>query len=224
MMTAGLDQLAILPASAETYQILFQDDVLLIVNKPCRLLTVPGRHPANRDCLISRVQQAFPQAQIVHRLDYDTSGIVILPLSKAALSALSKQFQARTIQKRYLARVFGQLSGKGEINLPIAADPAAGPRYKICHTEGKSALTYYQLISYRTEDNTSLVELTPVTGRSHQLRLHCQALGHPILGDEFYAAADVQQMAARLMLHAWQICLQHPMTGDTILLECPVDF
>lgn len=220
-MDLATDQLAVLPATQEAYHILYQDADLLIVNKPCRLLTVPGRHPANHDCLISRVQREFPTAQVVHRLDYDTSGIVVLPLNKASLSTISKQFQARTIQKCYQARVFGQLDNAGEVNLAIAADPAAGPRYKICPEQGKAALTYYQLLAYRESDNTSLVELRPVTGRSHQLRLHMHAIGHPILGDSFYAPPAIQAMAERLMLHAGQICLQHPKQAKTITVSCP---
>lgn len=224
MMTTELDQLAILPATEQPYEILYQDHQLLVVNKPCQLLTVPGRHPANRDCLISRVQQQFPTAQVVHRLDYDTSGIVVLPLTKGALSAVSKQFQARTIKKYYHARVSGQTQASGEINLPIAADPAAGARYKICQTTGKHALTFYRQLAYRALDNTSLLELQPVTGRSHQLRLHLKAIGHPILGDSFYAPPAILAMASRLLLHACKLQLEHPVSAQTIVLECPVEF
>jgi 23S rRNA-/tRNA-specific pseudouridylate synthase len=127
-----LTDLAVLTATNQPWQLLHQDEDLLVVHKPARLLTVPGRHPANRDCLISRVQAEFPSAQVVHRLDYDTSGIVLLPLHKNALSALSKQFQARTISKQYHALVTGQTPLSGEIDLPIGPDEANRPLYKIC--------------------------------------------------------------------------------------------
>ena len=224
-MTAALDELAILPATNQAYHILYQDEALLVVDKPTKLLTVPGRHPANRDCLISRVQCEFPGAQVVHRLDYDTSGIVLLPLTKKALSALSKQFQARTISKLYTARVAGQLSAAaGEINLPIAPDAERRPLYKICQLTGKPSLTRYRVLDYRAGDNSTLVELEPVTGRSHQLRLHLAAIGHPILGDTLYASPAQAAMAPRLLLHAQQIRLQHPNTAKELTLTAVIDF
>lgn len=224
-MTAALDELAILPATNQAYHILYQDEVLLVVDKPTKLLTVPGRHPANRDCLISRVQCEFPGAQVVHRLDYDTSGIVLLPLTKKALSALSKQFQARSISKLYQARVAGQLSAAvGEINLPIAPDAERRPLYKICQLTGKPSLTHYRVLEYRAGDDSTLVELEPVTGRSHQLRLHLAAIGHPILGDSLYASPAQAAMAPRLLLHAQQIRLQHPNTAKELTLTATIDF
>ena len=224
-MTAALDELAILPATNQAYHILYQDEALLVVDKPTKLLTVPGRHPANRDCLISRVQCEFPGAQVVHRLDYDTSGIVLLPLTKKALSALSKQFQARTISKLYTARVAGQLSAAaGEINLPIAPDAERRPLYKICQLTGKPSLTRYRVLEYRAGDDSTLVELEPVTGRSHQLRLHLAAIGHPILGDSLYAPNDIAGAAPRLLLHATRIEFVHPLTGKLLQLQAPVSF
>ncbi|GGW62227.1 RluA family pseudouridine synthase [Alishewanella tabrizica] len=217
-MSVALDELAILPASQQAYKIYYEDDVLLVVEKPYQLLTVPGRHPANRDCLISRVQRTFPSAQVVHRLDYDTSGLVVLPLNKPALSALSKQFQARTIEKEYLAIVHGELPLAGEINLPIAADETNRPLYKVCQQTGKPSLTVYQRLNYDPATHTSRVLLQPVTGRSHQLRLHLAALGHPIVGDVFYGNTAIS-VGSRLMLHAWQISLQHPVTQQRIKVE-----
>lgn len=223
-MSAAPEQLAILPASREPYQILYQDDVLLIVSKPCQLLTVPGRHPANHDCLISRVQREFPTAQVVHRLDYDTSGIVVLPLTKKALSEISKQFQARTIEKHYQAWVDGELPLNGTIDLPIAADPDRRPLYKICPQTGKASLTQYQRLAYQAHSNSSSVLLKPITGRSHQLRLHLSAIGHAILGDQFYARPDIAGRCARLQLHASFIKLLHPLSGKVLTLELPAPF
>lgn len=224
-MSAELEHLAVLAASPEAYEILYQDDVLLVVNKPCQLLTVPGRHPENHDCLISRVQREFPGAQVVHRLDYDTSGIILLPLTKRALSELSKQFQARTIRKFYQARVGGQLAnGQGEINLPIAADQQRRPLYKICQHSGKPSLTRYRVLSYRAADNSSLLELEPVTGRSHQLRLHLAAIGHPIIGDPFYAPPALAEASPRLLLHAAQLSCQHPLTAKVLTFNASASF
>lgn len=223
-MSAALDNLAILPASDQAYQIHYQDDVLLIVSKPSHLLTVPGRHPQNRDCLISRVQREFPSAQVVHRLDYDTSGLVVLPLTKKALSDISKQFQARTVHKEYQAVVAGELPLTGEIALPIAADSDNRPLYKICQQTGKASLTHYKRLDFDIETGYSRVLLQPVTGRSHQLRLHLAAIGHPIVGDKLYASVTVAQAASRLMLHAWYISLLHPLSGKTLKVELPPPF
>lgn len=223
-MSALLDDLAILPASNQAYEIHYEDDVLLIVSKPSHLLTVPGRHPQNRDCLISRVQREFPSAQVVHRLDYDTSGLVVLPLTKKALSEISKQFQARTVHKEYQALVTGQLPLAGEIALPIAADLDNRPLYKVCQQTGKPSLTRYKRLDYDEAQDISLVLLQPITGRSHQLRLHLAAIGHPIIGDTLYAAGPVAQAASRLMLHAWQISFKHPLTGSLIKVALPPPF
>ncbi len=214
-----LTDLAVLPATAEPWQLLYQDEDLLVVNKPARLLTVPGRHPANRDCLIARVQLEFPTAQVVHRLDYDTSGLVLVPLHKKALSLLSQQFQARSISKHYQALVAGDIAVDGVIDLPIAADAANRPLYKICQSQGKPSTTLYQRLSVDPAGQISRVLLEPVTGRSHQLRLHLASIGHPILGDEFYAPAPIQQLAPRLCLHACQIRFQQPRTAQWLTVE-----
>ncbi|WP_430455402.1 RluA family pseudouridine synthase [Rheinheimera sp.] len=219
-----LTDLAVLPATTERWQLLYQDEDLVIVNKPTRLLTVPGRHPANRDCLVSRVQCEFPTAQVVHRLDYDTSGIVLLPLHKKALSELSKQFQARTVNKQYQALVAGEIPFEGEIDLPIAADMARRPLYKICAEQGKASVTHYQRLSFMPDNQISRVSLEPLTGRSHQLRLHMASLGHPILGDEFYAPPALQQLADRLCLHACFIGFHHPTSGQWLEFSQPPAF
>lgn len=224
-MKADLSELAVLPATSQPFAVLYEDEQLLVVSKPPKLLTVPGRHPANQDCLINRVQCEWPGATVVHRLDYDTSGIVLLPLTKRALSELSKQFQARSIIKQYQAVVTGCLvKAKGEINLPIAADQDNRPLYKICASSGKPSLTHYQVLSQDIALSQSRILLTPVTGRSHQLRLHLQAIGHPILGDTLYGTPEIIGRADRLMLHASNISFNHPLTEQQISLENPVLF
>jgi len=221
---ADLSELAVLPATEQPFTLLFEDEQLLVVSKPAKLLTVPGRHPANKDCLISRVQREWPTASVVHRLDYDTSGIVLLPLTKRALSELSKQFQARTISKQYQAVVAGLVEkNQGEINLPIAADPANRPLYKICKS-GKASLTYYQVQRRDEQTNNTRLLLTPVTGRSHQLRLHLQAIGHPIAGDPLYGKQDKNGNVERLLLHACKICFIHPLSTQQLSVEAPADF
>lgn len=224
-MTDSIENLTILTPTNEPWQLIYQDEQLVVVNKPAMLLTVPGRHPANFDCLISRVQQQFPTAQVVHRLDYDTSGLVIFPLSKAALSNISKQFQARTVHKRYQALVQGQVnSSNGSIDLPIAADPIRRPLYKICQMTGKPSLTHYQLLDYDQARDLSRLLLSPVTGRSHQLRVHLLSLGHPIIGDTLYGDATNIALSARLCLHAAAIEFCHPVTGQLLQFEAEAAF
>lgn len=224
-MTDSIENLTILTPTTEPWQLIYQDEQLLVVNKPAMLLTVPGRHPANFDCLISRVQQQFPTAQVVHRLDYDTSGLVILPLSKAALSNISKQFQARAVHKRYQALVQGQVTPiSGSIDLPIAADPIHRPLYKICQVTGKPSLTHYQLLDYDQARDLSRLLLSPVTGRSHQLRVHLLSLGHPIIGDTLYGDATNIALSSRLCLHAAAIEFCHPLSGQLLQFAVEAGF
>lgn len=220
-MSDGLEDLAVLPKCTQELQILQRDSAFLLVNKPTRLLSVPGRHPQNRDSVIARLQVEFPSAAIVHRLDFDTSGILVVPLNKRALSHISKQFQARTTHKTYTAVVNGLMKDDaGIIDLPIAPDVENRPKYKICHTLGRQSVTEFTVVSRDKIAQTSRVILHPITGRSHQLRLHMQALGHPILGDEFYADVQGLQKAPRLMLHATQLAFDHPETVVRVVGIC----
>lgn len=224
-MTTAVDELTVLTATTQPWQLLYQDEDLLVVDKPAMLLTVPGRHPANFDCLITRVQQQFPTAQVVHRLDYDTSGLVLLPLHKKALSDLSKQFQARTIEKHYQALVGGELLPEnGSIDLPIAADAERRPLYKICQQNGKASLTHYQRLHYDATEDLSRVLLKPVTGRSHQLRLHLASIGHAISGDTLYASAELASRRDRLCLHAAWIRFVQPRTGQPLEFTASLPF
>ena len=213
----------LVPHSQEEIRILYQDEHLLLVRKPDLLLSIPGRHPLNKDSLISRLQLDYPSASIVHRLDLDTSGIMVIPLDKATHAHISRQFQQRLVEKTYHALVYGRVElDQGEIDLPIACDWANRPRQKICHDKGKAALTRYRVLD-RLEDRSRL-ELSPVTGRSHQLRIHMRELGHPILGCDMYAHPEALAMAPRLMLHATTLAFEHPTTGEWLRGECPPDF
>jgi tRNA pseudouridine32 synthase/23S rRNA pseudouridine746 synthase len=221
-MPASIDDLFILPSCTEDLRLLQVDRDFLLVNKPTRLLSVPGRHPQNRDSVISRLLPDYPGAAIVHRLDFDTSGVMVIPLNKPALSHISKQFQARTVSKHYTAVVAGLMAqDEGVIDLPIAS--AEGPRYKVCLITGKPSLTEYKVLARDEVTGATRVLLHPVTGRSHQLRLHLQAIGHPILGCEFYGG-DWAKVAPRLLLHATDLRFTDPATGAEIFIEVPPEF
>jgi tRNA pseudouridine32 synthase/23S rRNA pseudouridine746 synthase len=213
----------LVPHSTEDIDILYEDADLLLVRKPDLLLSIPGRHPSNKDSLITRLRRDYPSASIVHRLDLDTSGIMVIPLTKPAHAHISRQFQQREVKKTYHAIVYGTVrQDEGEIDLPITPDWADRPRQKICYERGKHALTRFQVLA-RPGDRTRLL-LTPVTGRSHQLRIHLRELGHPILGCDMYAHETALHMAPRLMLHATTLEFAHPVTGERVLGQCPPDF
>ena len=213
----------LVPHSAEPIRILYRDADLLLVRKPHLLLTIPGRHPLNKDCLVTRLQQDFPTASIVHRLDLDTSGIIAIPLNKAAHAHISRQFQLRQVEKSYIAVVWGVVEPeRGEIDLPIACDWDNRPRQMICHQRGRDALTRFEVLQ-RHPDRTRVL-LKPVTGRSHQLRIHMRELGHPILGCDMYAHEEALAMSDRLLLHATTLAFEHPTSGAWLAGECPPDF
>ena len=213
------------PPANTGLSVLYADDALLIVEKPAGLLAVPGRGDDKQDCLISRAQCEYPDALIVHRLDMGTSGIMLLARGKSMERALSILFQQRKVDKRYQAVVAGQLPvANGEINLPLITDWPNRPRQMVSFEFGKPSCTRYQVRAFTADTNTSRVELEPVTGRSHQLRVHLQALGHPILGDELYASAAVCAQAPRLLLHACRIRFPHPLTGEVISVNSAVPF
>jgi len=220
-----VDDLTVLPRCLDDVKILQRDESFLIINKPARILSVPGRHPQNRDSVIARLLVDFPNAAIVHRLDFDTSGIMVIPLNKKALSDISKQFQARTTHKTYIAVVSGLVKDdSGVINLPIAPDMENRPKYKICADTGRQSVTEFTVVSRDEIAQTSRVLLHPITGRSHQLRLHMQALGHPILGCEFYADEKALNKSPRLLLHATELEFDHPVTRLRVLGVCNAEF
>lgn len=203
----------------------YLDEYLLVVHKPAGLLSVPGRGEDKKDCMIQRVLREYADAFIVHRLDMDTSGLLLIARGKSMQSALSILFQQRSVHKRYLAVVGGQLEQKeGEINLPLLLDWPNRPKHKVDFEQGKPSLTRYRLLSYDAAADLSRVELEPFTGRSHQLRVHLMSLGHPIVGDELYAPPELKAKANRLLLHAWQLGFQHPITQAALQFECPPEF
>lgn len=219
------ESLAILPPCQDEIQILHQDASFLIINKPAGLLSVPGRNPANIDSVQTRLAVIDPGSSIVHRLDFDTSGIMVIPLNKSALSDISKQFQARSVTKTYTAVVSGIVQpDSGEIDLPIAPDADNRPKYKICAVSGKKSLTEFKVIERSIAENLTRLFLHPVTGRSHQLRLHLLSIGHPILGDVFYADEESKQKSSRLLLHATEIQFHHPDTQNSVCFNSPVPF
>lgn len=203
-------------------EILYHDDHVVVANKPHDLLSVPGRGPDNQDCLWHRLQLQFPTARIVHRLDCATSGVMVLGLDADSHRELSRQFHDRETSKRYIAVVDGVLDqSQGAVELPLRCDWDNRPRQMVDHEQGKNALTHYRVL--QQQDDCTRVELTPVTGRSHQLRVHMQALGHPILGDRFYADPAALAKADRLLLHAQQLGFSHPANGQPLSFEasCP---
>ncbi len=203
--------------------VLYQDESIVIAVKPADLLSVPGRGPENQDCLLHRIQPQFPTARIVHRLDCATSGVMVLALEADSHRELSRQFHDRETGKRYIAVVEGRLQqAEGLVELPLRCDWPNRPKQMVDHEQGKSALTRYRVIEQL--DDRTRVELIPVTGRSHQLRVHMQALGHPILGDRFYATPVALAKAERLQLHAEQLSIHHPVSGEAMNFHAPCPF
>ncbi|MEX5728115.1 tRNA pseudouridine32 synthase/23S rRNA pseudouridine746 synthase [Rhodovulum iodosum] len=191
--------------------VVHQDHALLVVEKPAGLLSVPGKGPHLADCLLARVQAAFPEALLVHRLDRDTSGVIVFALTPAAQRHLGLQFEKRQVRKTYVARLWGRLEPKtGTVDLPLIVDWPNRPRQMVDHANGKPAITDWRVV--RHEADATRVRLYPKTGRSHQLRVHMKAVGHPILGDPFYAEGPARA-APRLMLHAEALQLRHPDGG-----------
>ena len=210
--------------SQDPLAVLYQDEHIIVVNKPSGLLSVPGRLPEHKDSVMTRIQRDFPLAESVHRLDMATSGIIAVALTKAAERELKRQFREREPKKTYLARVWGHPEQeKGLIDLPLICDWPQRPKQKVCFETGKPAQTEYQVLEYAA-DNSARVQLKPITGRSHQLRVHMLALGHPILGDNFYAHPEAKAMAPRLLLHAESLTITHPAFGNAMTFRQPADF
>lgn len=207
-------------------EVIHQDGALLVLNKPPGLLSVPGRGEDKQDCLSARVQAQFPDALVVHRLDMATSGLIVMARGMDAQRALSAAFERRQVHKRYLAVVAGLLPIGADwqtIDLPILVDWPNRPLRTI-HPEGQASQTRWRCAAQDLASGSSRLELEPLTGRSHQLRVHLQALGHPILGDALYAPEPVQAMAPRLLLHACALGLAHPQSGAALHWDCPPAF
>ena len=197
------------------------DAQLIAVDKPAGLLAVPGR--TEPDCLAARVQAVWPDARVVHRLDMATSGLMLFARGAAAQRRLGDAFAARLVHKRYVAIVGGLVDADaGEIDLPLAADWPRRPLQKVDTQHGKASITDWELLGYDEFDHASRLALQPLTGRTHQLRVHLAAIGHPILGDALYAAPALQ--SGRLMLHAQGLRLAHPIDGHAVQLDCAAPF
>ena len=210
------------PPSAEL-AVLYADAHLIAVDKLSGLLSVPGRGEDKADCALSRAQAIYPDALTVHRLDMATSGLLLLARGKEMQRALSGLFERGEIAKRYIADVWGAPSpASGEISLPLITDWPNRPLQKVDHVIGKPSVTRYETL--RVSGNSARLSLTPHTGRSHQLRVHLAEIGHPILGDEFYAYAEALAAAPRLALHAASLSFMHPATGEPLHLDSPCPF
>ncbi|WP_108258453.1 RluA family pseudouridine synthase [Mangrovicoccus ximenensis] len=202
--------------------ILHHDQHLLVVEKPSGLLSVPGRGEHLADCLISRLQGIFPEVLLVHRLDRDTSGVMVFALTKHAQRHLGLQFEKRQVKKAYVARVWGEMAeAEGVVDLPLIVDWPNRPLQKVCHETGRNAVTEWKRI--KAGDGESRVRLNPLTGRSHQLRVHMLSLGHPILGDPFYADGPALEYP-RLMLHAERLRFRNPEGGQGMTFSVPAPF
>lgn len=208
--------------------VLHVDATCIVLNKPSGLLSVPGRGPDKQDCLSARVQLHYPDTLVVHRLDMSTSGLIVMARSAAAQRALSDAFARRLVSKRYVAVVHGRMACDNEdwqdIDLPIRVDWPNRPLRVVDMATGQACLTRVRPDQYDSTKNTTRVLLEPFTGRSHQLRVHMQALGHPILGDALYAPPAVQAMATRLLLHASDLSFPHPTRSEMVDFQCPADF
>lgn len=198
----------------------------MLIHKPAGLLTVPGKTPDLQDCLINRLLELEPRTLLIHRLDRDTSGLLVFALNKDAQKSISRQFQERQTDKTYQALVVGRLEGEGTVDIPVVYDPSRPPLHQVDPHEKKPALTHWKAQQHIQIDGQELtrVILTPITGRSHQLRVHMQYLGHPIAGDTLYATTAQQRLMPRLCLHAQQLSFYHPTTGQRLQYLCEVPF
>lgn len=202
--------------------ILHEDGHVIVVNKPSGLLSVPGKGEHLADCLLTRVQAVFPDALLVHRLDRDTSGVIVFALTPHAQRSLSMQFEKRSTKKTYVARVQGRVAEKtGTVDLPLIVDWPNRPLQKVCHETGKPAVTDWRVL--KVSDKETRVRLFPKTGRSHQLRVHMLAMGHPILGDPLYAPETMGEHA-RLMLHSEELRINHPESGKGLSFRVRAGF
>jgi tRNA pseudouridine32 synthase/23S rRNA pseudouridine746 synthase len=212
-MTARLPTLVYSPPPHRGLDLIFRDEAFLVVDKPSGLLSVPGRGEDKQDCLAARVQAEYPEALIVHRLDMETSGLLVLARGEEAHRRLSRLFRERQVDKRYIAVVAGHLEQeRGEVDLPLITDWPNRPRQKVDFELGKPSLTLFRTLHYDPATDATRVELEPVTGRSHQLRVHMLSLGHPIQGDPLYGPAP--PAGGRLLLHASRLAFPHPFSGE----------
>jgi len=213
------------PVCHDEIEILYQDQDILLVNKPSKLLSLSGKNPLNKDSVHYRLVQDFPTATLLHRLDLGTSGVMLLALNKVANGTLTKQFQDRTTEKSYIAVLDGLLTDdEGVIDLPIAKDPPNFPLMKICEQTGNVARTKFLVLERDLLEKSTRVRFEPITGRTHQLRIHSQQIGYPILGCDLYSNEAIFNKANRLMLHAESLWFDHPATGERTHAYAPCPF
>lgn len=223
-MARNIHDTFIAPYCAEAIKVWYEDAHLLVIDKPSGLLSLSGKNPLNSDSVHARLLKQWPEALMVHRLDFGTSGLIVVARSKIVATSLNRQFQAKTIQKKYQAILSGILiKNEGEICAPIARDDENFPKMKIS-IEGKQATTRYRVIKRDEVQSTSRVEYTPETGRTHQLRVHSAYIGHPIIGCDIYGNEQTENQASRLMLHATQLCFTHPYSGEPLIFDSPSPF
>lgn len=209
---------------SDPLRVIYEDEQLLVVDKAAGLLSVPGRLPEHQDSAYLRVLAQYPQAKVTHRLDMATSGLLLFAKQREAEVAMSKLFQSRAIHKQYLALVQGQAPEQGVIDAPLIADWPNRPKQKVDFTEGKAALTHFKRLNYCAKTNSSRMQLQPLTGRSHQLRVHCAHIGHPILGDNYYHPHPKDCGLGRMALHAALLKFVHPFTGTDLELHSLASF
>lgn len=208
----------------EPLSIVYEDDDLVVIEKPAELLSVPGRLPEHHDSAYLRVLEKYPNAKITHRLDMATSGILMFAKHRDAEVAISKMFQARTVTKNYIALVQGKLEGEGSVDVPLITDWENRPRQMVHFELGKSAKTLYQALEYNVEEDITRVLLTPITGRSHQLRVHMMHIGHPITGDKIYHPEPERSALNRMALHASYLAFTQPLSGNEVEIKGNVPF
>jgi len=204
--------------------ILYEDDDLFVIEKPAGLLSVPGRLPEHHDSAYLRVLERYPNAKITHRLDMATSGILMFAKHRDAEVAVSKMFQARTVSKHYIALVQGEIQTEGSVDVPLITDWENRPRQMVHFELGKAAKTLYQRLEYLPEQDISRVLLTPITGRSHQLRVHMLHIGHPITGDKIYHPEPIRSPLNRMALHASELTFTQPLSGHKVEILAPAPF
>lgn len=211
------------PPTSPYLDIVYRDESILVFNKPSGLLSVRGKAKEHQDSLQARVESVWPDVGIAHRLDMSTSGLMVMALTKSALKELNRQFQQRETEKRYEALAWGSVSKEeGIINEPLIVDWPNKPKQKVCYEWGKPSETLWRVME--RENKFTRVELTPITGRSHQLRVHLASIGHPILGDKFYAHEDAFNLRSRLCLHAKKLGFKHPITKEKVTFYSEVPF
>ncbi|MDY6450230.1 pseudouridine synthase [Acinetobacter faecalis] len=208
----------------EPLSIVYEDDDLVVIEKPAELLSVPGRLPEHHDSAYLRVLEKYPNAKITHRLDMATSGILMFAKHRDAEVAISKMFQARTVTKNYIALVQGKLEGEGSVDVPLITDWENRPRQMVHFELGKSAKTLYKALEYNAEEDITRVLLTPITGRSHQLRVHMMHIGHPITGDKIYHPEPDLSSLNRMALHASYLAFKQPLSGKEVEIKGNVPF